>query len=459
MAESFASIGLPKWLVEALSSMKINTPTNIQKGTIPKILEGYDCIGGAKTGSGKTIAFGAPMLAKWSEDPCGIFGVILTPTRELAMQIADQFAALGSTINLKVALVIGGESIIEQSNQIKECPHFIIATPGRLAHIISEHPEDVRGLKRVKFMVLDEADRLLTDTFSEDLSVCLEGLPASNKRQTLLFTATVTDAVRSLKDRPVPEGKLPVFLHELDKIDDVTVPAKLYLGYILTPFLVKESVLHNLLVNDDFKDSTAIVFVNRSETAEILRRVLRHLEIRVTSLHSEMPQSERTNSLHRFRAGAARVLVATDLASRGLDIPSVELVINFDIPRDPDDFIHRVGRTARAGRKGESISLITPNDLNRIVAIEDRINRKTEEYSNISDNSLIKKSLKTTTSAKIEAKMEMDREGFGERKRYLKKRANAGVYDLETGLTTYKVAPSTDKPSKKSNKKSKKAKN
>ncbi|GMF61495.1 unnamed protein product [[Candida] boidinii] len=215
---------------------------------------------------------------------------------------------------------------------------------------------------------------LLTDTFSEDLSVCLESLPASNKRQTLLFTATVTDAVRSLKDRPVPEGKLPVLLHELDKIDDVTVPAKLFLGYILTPFLVKESVLHNLLVNDDFKDSTAIVFVNRSETAEILRRVLRHLEIRVTSLHSEMPQSERTNSLHRFRAGAARVLVATDLASRGLDIPSVELVINFDIPRDPDDFIHRVGRTARAGRKGESISLITPNDLNRIVAIEARIN-------------------------------------------------------------------------------------
>ncbi|ODV84763.1 hypothetical protein CANARDRAFT_28903 [[Candida] arabinofermentans NRRL YB-2248] len=419
---TFNSVGLPKWLCESLSSMKITTPTNIQKACIPEILKGRDCIGGAKTGSGKTIAFAGPMLAKWSEDPCGIFGVVLTPTRELAMQIADQFAALGSGVNLKCSLIIGGESMIEQANKIKENPHFVVATPGRLAHIIMEHPDDVRGLRRVKFLVLDEADRLLTDSFTDHLTTCFEALPHPSKRQTLLFTATVTDSVRSLKEKPVAEGRQPVFVHELDKVDDVVIPKSLNLSFLLTPFLVKEATLHNILINEDFKDSTAIVFVNRSENAEILRRVLRHLEIRVTSLHSEMPQSERTNSLHRFRAGAARVLVATDLASRGLDIPTVELVINFDIPRDPDDFIHRVGRTARAGRAGDALSFITPNDLSRILAIEERIDRKMEEYKKVTDNGLIKNSLKIASKAKIEAKMEMEREGFGERKRLQKKR-------------------------------------
>ncbi|KAH3669388.1 hypothetical protein OGAPHI_001509 [Ogataea philodendri] len=421
---TFASLGLPKWLVENLEAMRITTPTNIQAGCIPEILKGRDCIGGAKTGSGKTIAFGAPMLANWSKDPSGIYGVVLTPTRELAMQIADQFAALGATVNLKVRLVIGGQSMTDQVAVIKENPHFLIATPGRLAHIIMENPDETRGLKRVKYLVLDEADRLLTDSFTDHLQTCFEALPDSSKRQTLLFTATVTDSVRSLKDKPVAKGKQPVFLHELDQVDAVKIPSTLRLLYCLAPVVVKESMLHNILTSDEYKESTAIVFANRSETAEILRRTLRHLEVTTTSLHSEMPQSERTNSLHRFRAGAARVLIATDLASRGLDIPSVELVINFDIPRDPDDYVHRVGRTARAGRKGDAISMVTPNDLSRVLAIEERVGLKMEELA-ISDNKVISQSLKAVSKAKIEARMEMEKDGFGERKRRRKERDNA----------------------------------
>ncbi|QPG73364.1 Putative RNA helicase [Brettanomyces nanus] len=419
---SFKAIGLPDWLCNALHAMRIIKPTSIQAATIPEILNGRDCIGGAKTGSGKTIAFAAPMLTQWAVDPCGVFGIVLTPTRELAMQIADQFAALGANVNLKVALVIGGESMINQTNKVKENPDFIIATPGRLAHIISENPDDVRGFSRVKYLVLDEADRLLTDSFGEDLAGCLKAIPDPTKRQTLLFTATVTDSVRTLKDKPVAEGKLPVLLHELDKIDDVVIPDKLSLGFILTPFMVKEAMLHNLLTSEDYGDSSSIVFVNRSETAETLRRILRKLEVRVTSLHSQLPQQERTNSLQRFRAGAARVLVTTDLGSRGLDIPTVQLVINYDIPRDPDDFIHRVGRTARAERKGDAISFITPNDLTRILAIEERIGRKMEEYKKITDNQVIKNSLKATSKAKVEARMDMDREGFNDRSRNRKRR-------------------------------------
>lgn len=414
---SFKDIGLPKWLCETLSGVKITKPTNIQAGTIPEILKGRNCIGGAKTGSGKTLAFAAPMLTKWAEDPCGIYGVVLTPTRELAMQIAEQFSAMGSNVNLKTALIIGGQSMIEQGNMLRNNPDFVIATPGRLAHIIEEHPDDVKGLKRLKYVVLDEADRLLTDSFTEHLNTCFQAFPDSKKRQTLLFTATVTDAVRALKDKSDD-----VFVHELDKIDDVVIPERLTISYILTPVLVKEATLHNLLTNEDYKESTAMIFVNRSETCELIKRILKALNIRVTALHSEMPQSERTNSLHRFRAGAARVLVSTDLGGRGLDIPSVELVVNYDIPRDPDDFIHRVGRTARAGRKGTAISLVTPNDLDRILAIEDRINRKMEEYANVTDNAIIKNSIKVTLAAKVDAKMEMDKENFGERKQRLKEK-------------------------------------
>lgn len=414
---SFKELGVSRWLCETLSGVKITRPTNIQAGTIPEILKGKNCIGGAKTGSGKTIAFAAPMLSKWAEDPCGIYGVILTPTRELAMQIAEQFSAMGSNVNLKTALIIGGQSMIEQSNNLKNNPDFVIATPGRLAHIIREHPDDVDGLKRLKFVVLDEADRLLTSSFTEHLGTCFEAFPDSSKRQTLLFTATVTDAVRSLKDKSED-----VFIHELDKIDDVVIPERLSLSYILTPFLVKEAILHNLLTTDEFKESTAMIFVNRSETCELIRRILKALDVRVTALHSEMPQSERTNSLHRFRAGAARILVSTDLGGRGLDIPSVELVVNYDIPRDPDDFIHRVGRTARAGRKGSAISFVTPNDLDRILAIEDRTGRKMSEYEKVTDNAVIKDSLKATFAAKVDARMDMDKENFGERKQKLREK-------------------------------------
>ncbi len=434
---SFKELGLPKWLCETLAGVKITKPTNIQAGTIPEILKGRSCIGGAKTGSGKTISFAAPMLAKWAEDPCGIFGVVLTPTRELAMQIAEQFSAMGSNVNLKTALVIGGESMIEQSNKLKNNPDFIIATPGRLAHIIQEHPDDLKGLKRIKYVVLDEADRLLTDSFTEHLNTCFQAFPASTKRQTLLFTATVTDAVRSLEDKSDD-----VFVHELDKIDDVVIPERLSLSYILTPFLVKEAVLHNLLTEGEFKESTVMIFVNRSETCELIKRILKALGVRVTSLHSEMQQSERTNSLHRFRAGAARVLISTDLGGRGLDIPSVELVVNYDIPRDPDDFIHRVGRTARAGRKGDAISFVTPNDLDRILAIEDRIGRKMSEYEKVTDKEIIKESLKVTFAAKVDARMEMDKENFGERKQKLreKQRQQNGESNQKMRIKSGKVS-------------------
>ena len=179
---------------------------------------------------------------------------------------------------------------------------------------------------------------------------------------------------------------------------------------MFVPSYVKEAYLNSILHLEQFKDSTAVIFVNRTTTAEVLRRMLRKLDFRVASLHSEMPQSERTNSLHRFKAGAARILIATDVASRGLDIPTVELVINFDIPADPDDFIHRVGRTARAGRKGDAVSIIGEKDIDRIQSIEERINKKMELLEDVNDDNVIKESLSATSVAKRESLMEMDKE-------------------------------------------------
>ncbi|CCE82041.1 Piso0_002734 [Millerozyma farinosa CBS 7064] len=415
---SFSDLGVAKWLCEALNSMKIYTPTAIQKACIPKVLKGHDCIGGAKTGSGKTIAFASPILTKWSEDPYGIYGLVLTPTRELALQIAEQFAALGATMNIKVCVIVGGDDIVKQALELQRRPHIVIATPGRLAdHILNSGEDTICGLRRVKYLVLDEADRLLSNSFGSDLERCFGVLPKPENRQTLLFTATITDAVRSLKEKPVPEGKLPVFVNEVDTVENIAIPSTLSIKYLFVPSYVKEAYLHNLLTLPEYEKTTTIIFVNRTHTAELLRRMLRKLDFRVASLHSEMPQSERVNSLHRFKANAARILIATDVASRGLDIPDVNLVVNYDIPADPDDFIHRVGRTARAGRKGDSISIVAEKDVNRILAIEERINKKMEKMEDVTDNKVIKKSLKETSVAKREAMMDMDKDGFGEKRR------------------------------------------
>ncbi|QLL30274.1 hypothetical protein HG536_0A00910 [Torulaspora globosa] len=428
---NFKSLGLPRWLVDSLMAMKITQPTQIQKACIPPILKGGDCIGGAKTGSGKTIAFAAPMLTKWSEDPSGMFGVVLTPTRELAMQIAEQFTALGSSMNIRVSIVVGGESIVSQALELQRRPHFIIATPGRLAHHILNSGEDtVSGLKRAKFLVLDEADSLLTKTFANDLNVCVGALPPKNRRQTLLFTATITDQVRALQDAPDQENKPPLYCYEVESVDKVAVPSTLRTEYILVPEHVKEAYLYQLLTCEEYKDSSAIVFVNRTMAAEIMRRTLRALDIRVASLHSQMPQQERTNSLQRFRANAARVLIATDVASRGLDIPVVELVVNYDIPSDPDVYIHRSGRTARAGRRGDAISFITQRDISRIEAIESRINKKMQECTKVHDTAVIRKSLNKVTKAKREALMAMEKENFGERRKIQRKKNNTDQKSL-----------------------------
>ncbi|KAM7191393.1 ATP dependent RNA helicase [Naviculisporaceae sp. PSN 640] len=423
---TFDSLGLSPWLVQSLGRMAIKRPTGIQKGTIPVILKGLDVIGGSRTGSGKTVAFAAPILQRLFADPSCIFALVLTPTRELALQIYEQFKAISSPNALKAILVTGGSDMRPQAIALAQRPHVVIATPGRLAdHIRTSGEDTICGLRRVKFVVLDEADRLLAasekGSMLPDVEECLDVLPPASERQTLLFTATITPEVRYIKDQPRKPGRAPVFVCEVDT-QQLAIPATLSQMYLKVPVTHREHYLHMFLLTEANVDKSIIIFANRTSTAQFLHHLLRLLNHRVTSLHSKLPQSQRIDNLGRFRASAARILVATNVAARGLDIPEVKMVINYDVPRDPDDYIHRVGRTARAGRKGEAVTFVGQRDVETVLAIEERVGRSMEEWKEEGVNlekRVVNEALKLVSEKKREALLEMEegKEVGGKRKR------------------------------------------
>ncbi|EXJ96006.1 hypothetical protein A1O1_01132 [Capronia coronata CBS 617.96] len=423
-SSTFESLNVAPWLVRSLAAMAIQNPTEIQKATIPEILKGRDCIGGSRTGTGKTVAFAVPILQKWAEDPFGIYAVVLTPTRELALQIYEQFQALGAPQNLKTVLVTGGTDMRPQAVALSRRPHVVVATPGRLAdHILNSGKDTVIGLSRARVVVLDEADRLLMPgrgSMLPDLNTCLSALPPSSARLTLLFTATVTPEVRALKDLPRPKERPPIFVSEIADSSDPSsvaslIPPTLAQTYLQIPMTHKDAFLHVLLQVPSFTKSpepSIIVFVNRTTTADVLHRTLLQLAHPVTALHSELAQIQRTKNLADFRARKARILIATDVASRGLDIPDVEYVINYDVPRNPTDYVHRVGRTARAGRKGTSVTFVGQRDVALILAIEEYVGSKmsewTEEGVNVETRVVKGRTLKDVAEARMEALRDLE---------------------------------------------------
>lgn len=329
---------------------------------------------------------------------------------------------------MKPILITGGTDMRPQAIALGERPHVVIATPGRLAdHIKTSGADTVAGLKRVKMVVLDEADRLLSSgrgSMLPDVETCLGALPPSTERQTLLFTATLTPEVTALKEMPPSEGKQPAFMTEIATDYQGKIPPTLKQTYLKVPMTHREAFLHVLLSTEENISKPVIIFCNHTKTADMLERMLRRLGHRATSLHSILPQSERTSNLARFRASAARILVATDVASRGLDIPSVTLVINFDVPRNPDDYVHRVGRTARAGREGEAVTMVGQRDVELVLAIEERVERQMEEWAqegvSVESRVVRTSALKDVGAAKREAIGEIE-EGRDVRGRKLNK--------------------------------------
>ena len=313
-------------------------------------------------------------------------------------------------------LITGGTEMRPQALALAERPHIVIATPGRLAdHIESSGHDTISSLRRTRIVVLDEADRLLSPgpgSMLPDVETCLSALPPSAERQTCLFTATVTPEVLALKEMPRPKSKPLLYVCEVDAGADLAVPATLHQAYLQVPLTYREAYLHVLLQTPHHAAQPAvIVFVNRTATADVLERLLGTLGHAVTALHAKLPQATRTANLARFRAREARVLVATDVAARGLDIPGVGLVVNYDVPRDPADYVHRVGRTARAGRGGAAITLVGQRDVALVLAIEARVGARMVEYEEEGVNietRVVRDALKEVGERKREVLVDID---------------------------------------------------
>lgn len=367
---TFEGLGLTDWLVRACKELGMKRPTLVQQGCVPQILAGKDVFGLAQTGSGKTAAFALPILQKLAENPYGVFALVLTPTRELAFQISDQFKALGSEVNLRSTVVVGGMDMTTQAKALMQRPHIVIATPGRLRDHFMNDPGIPDVFAKAKYLVLDEADRLMDVGFESELRSVFETMPSN--RQTLLFSATMTSNLKALHDLSLDKA---FFYQQYEGFKTVEA---LQQQYILTPANVKDVYLmHIMSTLEERKIRSVIIFASSCRTCHLLSLMMSELEVDTTALHSMKTQQQRLASLSRFKSGQVSILIATDVASRGLDIPTVDLVINYDIPRFTRDYVHRVGRTARAGRGGSAVSLITQYDVQLVQDIEELLGKKT----------------------------------------------------------------------------------
>lgn len=368
---TFAEAGVCAELVDACTRLNFTKPTPIQAEALPLALAGRDVIGLAQTGSGKTAAFTLPILqALLDAGPAAgtPYAVVMAPTRELAVQIAHVFVALGGDLGARVVTLTGGEDMMEQAVALAKRPHVVVATPGRLV----DHLEHTKGfsMRSVRFLVLDEADRLLNMDFEAEIDAVLSVLP--RERRTFLFSATMTSQVRKLQRACLVK---PAKVSVSDKYGTVST---LVQSFAFMPAKHKDCYLAYIL--HSLGGKTAIVFVDTQATAGRLALMLRALGYAATAIHGGLAQSARLEALGKFKAGERAVLVATDVASRGLDIPSVDAVINFDVPSYGKDYIHRVGRTARAGRSGLAVSLVSQYDVENFQRVEGLIGKKLPKY-------------------------------------------------------------------------------
>uniref|UniRef100_A0A7S3QYI1 RNA helicase n=1 Tax=Dunaliella tertiolecta TaxID=3047 RepID=A0A7S3QYI1_DUNTE len=375
IAGDFKALGLTDWLVSVCKSLGMTRPTHVQQGCVPEILAGRDVIGLAQTGSGKTAAFALPILQKLAKDPYGVFALVLIPTRELAIQAEEQFRALGAGMSLKEHVIIGGVDMQAQSRALSKRPHVVIATPGRLAGLLNAEPELKAGFTHTRFVVLDEADRLLDATFQNDLKTIFEALPPGEKRQTLLFSATMTQALIKLQQKALNDAYVYQAYEGLKTAD------RLKENYLFIPEKVKEVYLAHILGQlASYKVRSTIIFCSTCKGCHLLHQILEELGFACAALHSGKPQRQRQAALSSFKSEAVSLLLATDVASRGLDIPTVDLVINFDLPVLARDYVHRVGRTARAGREGWSLSFVSQYDVQLVHSIEALIGHQLQEF-------------------------------------------------------------------------------
>ncbi len=357
---SFKNLNLDEALLTALDTQGYTTPTPIQKQAIPVVLSGKDLLGVAQTGTGKTAAFGLPILQLLNEKKSshrGIKALILTPTRELAIQIDESLAAYGKQTKLKHAVIFGGVSQNPQVQQIRRGVDILVATPGRLLDLMNQ---GYISLKQLQIFVLDEADRMLDMGFIHDVKKVIKNIP--EKRQTLFFSATMPEEIQSLAN---------MMLKNLTKIE-VTPPSstveKIEQRVYFTNKPDKRKLLLHLLQSNGIDN--ALVFTRTKHGADKVARFLDKAKISSAAIHGNKSQNARQNALRNFKSGNLNVLVATDIAARGIDIDELTHVFNFDLPNVPETYVHRIGRTGRAGNEGVAISFCAADERKDLKDIE-----------------------------------------------------------------------------------------
>lgn len=352
---SFDSFALPSEITQALQKLNFTTPTPVQSATIPLGLEGRDILASAQTGTGKTAAFVLPILAHMLAKP-DTQALIMLPTRELAAQVQKAVSDMSYKMGIKSALLIGGDPMPKQIKQLQARPRFIIGTPGRLNDHLKRR---TLHLKNATMLVLDETDRMLDMGFGIQIESIIAAMP--KERQTFMFSATMPKGIQQLAQK------------YLNNPERVAIGEQNHTANTVEQIVVKldDSKKYDTLRNELYdRKGSVIVFVKTKFGADRLAKRLCKDDLKSESLHGDLPQRRRERVIREFRSKNHRILVATDIAARGLDIPHIEHVINYDLPQSPEDFIHRIGRTGRAGAKGQALSFISPNEGRKWHAIE-----------------------------------------------------------------------------------------
>ena len=351
---SFYGMGIAPQILDVLERLKFKVPTPIQQRAIPVALEGKDVLGIAQTGTGKTLAFGIPLAQRLAQ--LGGRALILVPTRELALQVDETLQKLGPTLGLKTVVLIGGASMGLQLQILKRGARVLIATPGRLLDHMTQRTVDLRD---VKIVVMDEADRMLDMGFAPQIEKIIRTVPKD--RQTMLFSATMPQQILHLATAYM---KLPL---RIEVAPQGTVAEK-----VVQELFIVKGESKRLLLDKILKQyhGSVLLFTRTKQGARKVARTVRDMRHTSAEIHSNRSLNQRKEALEGFKLGKYRVLVATDIASRGIDVKGIELVINYDLPDDHENYIHRIGRTGRAGREGRAITFATPDQGGEIKGIE-----------------------------------------------------------------------------------------
>ena len=352
--ENFYGLGIAPGILEVLQRLNFKVPTSIQTKSIPIAVQGKDMMGIAQTGTGKTIAFGVPLIQEVLQGKGK--GLVVLPTRELALQVHEVFHKIGGSLGVKSVVLIGGESIGRQIRDLQRNPDILIGTPGR---IIDHLNQRTLHLGKVKILVLDEADRMLDMGFAPQLARILQEVP--KERQTMLFSATMPETIMKLANSFM---KLPI---RVEIAPSGSALKEVTQELFIVPREAKPRLLEKLL--SEYRGSV-LVFIRTKFGVKKITQAVRSFGHTVSEIHSNRSLNQRREALEGFRSGKYRVLIATDIASRGIDVKGIELVINYDLPANPEDYIHRIGRTGRAGMTGRAIAFATPDQGSDVRSIE-----------------------------------------------------------------------------------------